>query len=403
MKSFLFFIWLFFLVFTPQFLIFGVVFNSLYLLIVPLFLIDFIKLRNDLFLNKLILILVIVLSFHFLISIYNGYLELSILKQIIIFFFMFLNFYYFFLKFKIFFPENTLYELFMLVLIVLVLNSLTILISAIYQPFTDFLYSIVYITEKQAGAIYETNLLKRFSGFSVSGFSYLSFKYMFLYIISISYFIKKDLKIKDSVRIILFSFIIIFSMIFVARTGLFFIFLFFLVFLLKKYFFSIRLKEMSLFFFIVFFVYNFIESSDSEVFWFAADRSFDLFFNYFNNSELENGTINDLSQELIFPKNLYHWILGNGDFGRDRIFVTDIGWLSFINGSGLVGVIIYYIPYFYLFIISLNSGFRFATVSLVLSSLIANSKDLVFLEHSYIQAFCIMFIILLWKKSNQLE
>lgn len=402
MKSFLLFIWLFFLVFTPQFLIFGIVFNSLYFLLIPLFLIDFKKFKNDLLLNRFFLVLLIVLIFHFCIAIYNGYLEISILKQIIIFFFMFLNFYFFFVKFSLFFPEKTLYKLFMLVLIVLVVNSLTILISVIYPPFSNFLYDFVFITEKQAGAIYETNLLKRFSGFSVSGFSYLSFKYMFLYIIAISYFIRENLKFKDSLLIIFFSFIIIFSLVFVARTGLFFVFIFFMFFLIKKYFLNFKLKEIFLFALLIFLVYNLIESNDSEVFWFAADRSLDLFFNYFNNSELENGTINDLSQELIFPKSLCHWILGNGDFGRDRLFVTDIGWLSFINGSGLVGVFIYFIPYFYLFFISLNTGFRFSVVSLVLSSFVVNSKDLVFLEHSYIQAFCIMLIILLWKKSNLL-
>jgi hypothetical protein len=402
LKAILFFLWLFILIIIPQFIFFGIVFNTLFLLSIPLIIINYNKFKKDISYNKLLQIFLIITFFHFFITLYNQYFEFGILRQLFIFPILFINFYYYLLKFKHFKPNSTLKYFFAFILLVLTINSLTILLTVISPNFTNLLYKFVYLTEKQAGGISDTKLVPRYSGFAVSGFSYLSFKYMFLYIISIMYLSKEKLTTKHSIFIIITSFIIILSLFFVARTGLLFVILFFLYFLYKNYISKFKLKEIILFFFSLFLVNKFISFYINDQFGFAMLRSFDYIFNYLDNSEFDNGTISDLSKELIFPKYYYQWLLGTGDFGRDREFITDIGWLTFINGSGLIGILFYYLPYFHILIKSWHTSYKAITLVLIFISFIANAKDLVYLEHGYIQAFCILTVLLLWKKSNQL-
>lgn len=402
MKGIIFFLWLFFLIIIPQFIFFGIVFNTLFLLAIPLIIINYEKFRNDISYNKLLQIFLFIIFFHFLIAIYNQYFEFGILRQILIYPVLFINFYYYLLKFKHFKSISTLKYFFSLILLVLTINSLTILITVISPTFTNLLYNFVYLTEKQAGGISDTRLVPRYSGFAVSGFSYLSFKYMFLYIISILYLTKEKLSTKHSLYIILTSLIIIISLFFVARTGLLFVIIFFLYYLFKKYISKFKIKEILYFFFFIILFYKLISFYISDQFGFALERSFDYIFNYLDNSDIDNGTISDLSKELIFPKYLYQWILGTGDFGRDREFITDIGWLTFLNGSGIIGIIFYYFPYFYILFKSWYTSYKGITLVLIICSFIANAKDLVYLEHGYIQAFCILTVLILWKKSSQL-
>jgi len=402
MKAFLLFLWLFILIIIPQFIFFGIVFNTLFLLSIPLLIINYNKLKNEISYSQLIQIFILIVFFHLFISIYNQYFEFGILRQILIFPILFINFYFYLLKFKKFKPISTLKYFFGYILIVLTINSLTILLTVISPSFTNFLYNIVYLTEKQAGGISDTRQIPRYSGFAVSGFSYLSFKYMFLYIIAILYLSKQKLSTKHSVFIIITSIIIIISLFFVARTGLLFVILFFFYFLFKNNISKFKIKEIIYFIFFGFFFYKLITFYINDQFGFALERSFDYIFNYLENSDIDNGTISDLSKELIFPKLIHQWILGTGDFGRDREFITDIGWLTFINGSGIIGILFYYSIYIYILIKSWSTSFRNITLVLIFTSFIANAKDLVFLEHGYIQAFCIITVLLLWKKSNQL-
>lgn len=402
MKAFLFFIWLFILIIIPQFILFGIVFNTLFLLSIPLIIINYNKFRNDISYDKLLQIFLLIICFHLFIALYNQFFEFGILRQMLIFPVLFINFYYYLLKFKNFKPNSTLKYFFAFILIVLTINSLTILLTVISPTFTNLLYNIVYLTEKQSGGISDTRLVPRYSGFAVSGFSYLSFKYMFLYIISIMYFSKEKLSTKHSVFIIITSFIIIISLFFVARTGLLFVIIFFLYFLFKNYITKFKIKEILYFIGFVLLFYKLISFYISDQFGFALERSFDYIFNYLDNSDIDNGTISDLSKELIFPKYTYQWLLGTGDFGRDREFITDIGWLTFLNGSGLIGILFYYLPYLYIIIKSWYTSYKGITIILIFTSFIANAKDLVYLEHGYIQAFCILTVLLLWKKSSQL-
>lgn len=401
MKEILFFLWLFVLIFLPQLIFFGVVFNTLFLLSIPLFIINYYKLRKDISYDEIVQIFLFITIFHLFVAIYNQYFEYGIIRQLLIFPVLFINFYYFLLKFRKFKPVLTLREFFLLVLLVLTINSITILLTVISPKFTNLLYDFVYLTEKQSIGISDERLFPRYSGFSVSGFSYLSFKYMFLYILSIMFLVKDKLSTKHSVFIILSSIIIIVSLFFVARTGLLFVILCFFYFLFRNIILKFKIKEILLFWILAFFFNKWISYNIGDQFAFATERSFDYIFNYLDNSEFDNATISVLSEELIFPNHLMEWLFGTGDFGRDRGLITDIGWLSFLNGSGLIGILVYYLPYYYILIKAWHTSFRMITIILIISSFIANAKDLVYLEHGYIHAICILTVILLWRKVSQ--
>jgi hypothetical protein len=160
LKAFLFFIWLFILIIIPQFILFGIVFNTLFLLSIPLIIINYKKLRNDISYDKLLQIFLLIIFFHLFIALYNQFFEFGILRQMLIFPVIFINFYYYLLKFKNFKPNSTLKYFFAFILIVLTINSLTILLTVISPTFTNLLYNIVYLTEKQDWVKEALNFLK---------------------------------------------------------------------------------------------------------------------------------------------------------------------------------------------------------------------------------------------------
>ena len=94
MKAFLLLLWLFILIIIPQFVFFGIVFNTLFLLAIPLIIINYNKFRDEILYTKILQILLLIIFFHFFISIYNQYFEFVLLRQIIIFPVLFINFYF---------------------------------------------------------------------------------------------------------------------------------------------------------------------------------------------------------------------------------------------------------------------------------------------------------------------
>ncbi len=397
MKNLFFLIWLFILIFLPQFIVGSVIFNTLYLLIIPVLLIRYTTFNRNVKNSRFLLLLILVIIYHLIVSLFNNFLELSIFKQLIIFPILFLNFYYFILKFKNYYKDLFFEKLFIYILLALTVNSIVLLLTVFSTDFSIQFYKFVYLTEKQYGGIFGDRIFRRYSGFSVSGFSYLSFKYMFLYLISIIYFSNLKTSAINNYKIIIMSLILILSLFFVARTGLIIVLLFFIYFLFKKYIYKLKL---SLILFISIISYYFVTYTLSDQFGLAFERSFDLFINYYNNSDLTNDSLKDLSKEFILPDNFTQWLFGRGDFGRDSGLLTDIGWLSFINGAGIIGILVYYSIYVYTFLIALankNSTLKNISISLILFSFFANFKDLVYLEHSYIQALIIILLILLWK------
>ena len=180
------FTFLILVLYTPQFIVFNYVINTLYVLII-ISLIFIIKNNFRIRFPKWLLYVITLQLFYFIcISIYNGYVETFILKELIIFPFLFLSFGYIheYLKSKNYNKNRIIKYL----EYSLIFNFSIIIIFSIFRDLNPILHSFIHITDKQYKYIYETILI-RHSGLTVSGFSYLSFKAATLYSIIVSFYL----------------------------------------------------------------------------------------------------------------------------------------------------------------------------------------------------------------------
>ena len=122
----------------------------------------------------------------------------------------------------------------------------------------------------------------------------------------------------------------------------------------------------------------------------AIDRSTGVFF------YSENQSIDDLTYEADSFA-LENILLGDGDFKRDRGFMTDIGYLSFLKGSGVIGLFIFFLHFSFAILKYLNKFnnpkyFRIVLISIM--CLTFSFKELIFLEHGYIQSYILTILLI---------
>ncbi|PMM08649.1 hypothetical protein BCT63_03685 [Vibrio kanaloae] len=74
-------------------------------------------------------------------------------------------------------------------------------------------------------------------------------------------------------------------------------------------------------------------------------RVFELFLSYFTTGEATTTSTNDLGTMFFFPQDEMHLLFGDGNFGRyneNRIIESDVGYVRFIFGSGILGTLLVY-------------------------------------------------------------
>lgn len=372
-------------VYTPQFIVFGVVINTLY--VFPLISI-YVLIKNNYkleFPSWLLAILFIQFLFFIIMSLYNGYLETFFLKEIFIFPFVFITCQFLYGRIKKLNYSN--HDLVKFIMIALFINFLIIIVFSVFREFNTYLHSFINITPKQFKYIYETPWI-RHSGISVSGFSNLSFKSATLYCIVFAYFIKNK---TISINFIFLSLTLIIANIFVARTGLLMIIFLFMIYMFLK--FKDLFKVFLVFTIIGFFSFPFFLNFEEDfILLDSFYRTFDiLFLDNFMDDQTIKTLVYESEENQI--KNIF---LGDGDFGRTRGLISDIGYISFLKGGGLIGLIILTLHYWIPFTIFFKNykSWKFLALWLVLFSMfLFNFKDLAFLSHGYIQALVLVIIL----------
>ena len=257
------------------------------------------------------------------------------------------------------------------------------------------MHTFIHITPKQSKYIYDIPLIVRHSGIAVSGFSYLSFKMSCLFVVCLIYVAFK----KPIFNLIHGTFIILaLALIFVARTGLFIVIVSYIVFLIYT-----NKKLLTYFVLLIFSISSFfvisLEEQNKDLILSAFNRSFDLFLNDEQDKSLEvlNNDANNTKVNNI--------LLGDGDYGRLRGLITDIGYLSFLKGGGLFGLFFLTAHWFYLIAVSLKKitlkksrlWIQYSLFIIVILHLIFNFKELVFYSHGYIQTIIILLILYKFK------
>ena len=379
-------------IYTPQIIILGYTLKTIF--IFPLISLYYLISNNFTIRipRYLILYYWIILIFSVFIFIRNGYVETFIIKQLVLFPFIYITC-QFFLDYGFSYNFE---KLVYFITYVLLINSAVILFFSIFSDLNPILHSFINITEKQYKYIYNS-LVIRHSGISVSGFSYLGFYMSCLYIITFFYFIKK----KFSIYFFIISIFVFTSSFFVARTSVIILFVFFLLYLVltsftnKKGIFGILLSVSLIFVFIN-------QISNINIFAFQSiDRSLDFIFSSVETGEFDNKSLQDLSYERSSFQ-LDNYLLGDRNFGRDLGLISDIGYISFLKGSGVLGLIIFLFHFWYPLIRQFFTLNFISPVFFVLTTMILfNLKDLVFLEHGYIQAYCIAISLQYCKHENE--
>jgi hypothetical protein len=125
--------------------------------------------------------------------------------------------------------------------------------------------------------------------------------------------------------------------------------------------------------------------------------AFELFMNYFDNGDFNSVTTDTLIDEMfIYSNNIFSLIYGTGNFGRGQNYIeSDIGWVLFLSGGGIIGLLILYVPHFYLIFFGYTTKNKFylgkVLIYLIFLLLILNFKDVYYLSHGYIQPVYLLF------------
>ena len=232
-----------------------------------------------------------------------------------------------------------------LIVIVYFLHSLVIFIQFLDPGFRDFLYGVFDVGKTSTSPVSSFRLggiTGRLPGLSYShGIACLFSLYLY--------------SVRGSIKYIFAYFVILFSLIFVARTGIFFgIFsIFIYVFLKNKYFFKSLLLILFTFFLVASSIWSFGGkiSNDAEQ---AVSRTFEIFEVTSRSGKFETASTNDLLDNhwSVVPEETLEILFGYG--AADSAFVgfhnTDVGFLRVVFFSGIVGLVLVVVIHCFIFL-----------------------------------------------------
>jgi hypothetical protein len=345
-----------------------------------------------------------VLLYEF-IGILQGVVDFNFTKEYIMGFLLLFSAFYIVGKYRIIYGRSYINVISKHLFFVGVAHSLLVLLVAVLPDFRELLYQYVNITQKQERYVFGDVLNRRYSGILQTGFSSLSVTHSIL--LSFGFYFMW--KLRDNISVLwtaIYSFysgIIFMSLIYIGRSGIVVVFLYLFMLLSLLSISLIKSGKISKFLikFILFagvFGLVLVWTIDYEFHSEAIDSSFEVFNRY-----IETGSFGSIStdqiidHELIFPSSAVGLLIGTGIFGRgDYRIPSDVGFVYFVNGFGIVGMIIafsfYFILIYYAYKLRGYDFLLFAMLSfLVLLLIPLNFKDLYFLGFSgFVKIFFII-------------
>tara|TARA_B110000503_G_C7046757_1_gene370531 strand:- start:62 stop:967 length:906 start_codon:yes stop_codon:yes gene_type:complete len=261
----------------------------------------------------------------------------------------------------------------------LVLQSLVIIASALLDGFSDSFHSVFVLSDKAEQYIGTNVLVNRYAGFAPSGFSLLSV-YMALLAILVN---ESTGEGERSGAHYIFILVVMFALIFVGRSGLYYFLMYLIV---SGTVFSLRSLVIVLG---VLFVTVGFASNISLDFSNYFDFAFEIFLNGFSSTSTD--TL--LDNEVFVPEGSF---FGSGNLVRAEGGAnSDLGWIKLLTCFGYAGVLIYFALFFYVFSNGLNPRSCRSAIFLYLMAaiFIFNFKDLYLLSSGYIQVFIIMYFM----------
>jgi len=331
-KHFTAFILLFLYILQPQFIYFpftGVIIFTLFLFLIVYYRKALLKIFNY---YKIVFSILIILSAWsaFLSAIYAVNPIFSILMLKVIFYIIFSILY---LKFI----SNDIHLLIKFILMVIVLNSLIVIFEFVIPNINQIIEEML----KQVGNIdFRTEGL-RLRGLSAAGGAALSVASALGFVLTI--YLKK-IKSIGYIEMVIFTMIIIFSLLFIGRTGFLLISISIIYYL---YFAKGELMKASIYAILFFYVVIIVFTN------YYPER-----YNYFNNTvsawaleffiKTSEGKLTASNSDLLtmyhLPNNLFHLLIGYGYFdGKFTVLKrADPGYIKTITSVGFLGAFLFY-------------------------------------------------------------
>lgn len=360
--------------FTPHLAVLGYTVKTIYIICVLAIFGLFFKRSVD---SKLLILVSVVFLLLCIGFIFNQTVSLELVRQVFIFSMLFLAYEAMSGQRREGFSNS--FRLISYIKIWLLLQSLAIIASALLDGFSDSFHSIFVLTDKAERYIGANVLVNRYAGFAPSGFSLLSV-YMALLAILVNESTDKGERSVAHFGIIL---VVMFALIFVGRSGLYYLIMYFI--LSGTVF---RLRSFAIVLGVVFFTVGFASNISLALFNYF-DFAFELFLNGFSSTSTD--TLAD--NEVFVPDASF---FGSGNLVRAEGGAgSDIGWIKLLTCFGYLGVLIYFSSFLYVFSNGLKAKSWRSPVFLYLlaAMFIFNFKDLYLLSSGYIQVFIIMYFM----------
>jgi hypothetical protein len=389
------FIFLFFIIFTPHVSIFNLTIKTVYLFVVIPSILGFIKyMQNNIvpkYIKLTIFLMLFSLFYNLIMYFLHGFVDISWIIKILM---GFIEFYAAIFIGNIYiklYGNEAVNKIIVHLFYIGVIHSILLLIIFISPSFRNIFYSVIMLTELAYSSTFRLDNQTRFSGLLNTGFGSLSILNAIMFLMGLySYMINNKITLTKFVIGTLLLFI---SSILSGRIGIVIMLLalaFFYVLPMLK--FSILNKKIKLLLIIIpiiiiFVIFLNIYFPDKALF------AFETFFKYLDSGTFDNSTELILAERLNSNLTYLELIFGTGNYIIDY---ADSGYIVMMNGGGFIGVII---SYSFLFsIIYLNptyinsrEKYKYIFITLILIMFFINYKNLYFFGYNDI--FQIYFLI----------
>lgn len=227
-------------------------------------------------------------------------------------------------------------------------------------------------------------------GFRVRGFTSGGSSLTFALYTAILYnilSIHKSNKITQTIFYLVSILIILFSMIFIGRAGLFLAFLFFIFYFLRNLF---KPKYLILNSFLMVFVLsislsllNLLDADQQKIIFSYSLEPINKFLMY---GEVSSKSTTHILENMIYLPDLKHLIIGAGywRYPINDYYLSDIGYFKILMSTGILGLILFFSTYYYL-LKKLYQKFKsinkFIIIFLIISFFIFELKEEVFTQN----------------------
>jgi hypothetical protein len=413
-KRYLLFAGLFFLMFPPHILIGGFILKTYFLFIVLPGLIGgliFILKRKGTIVEKnTISLLMMALAYFILLSGIGLFKDISVVSQTMLGFVILFACWLYVNMYRKKYGEQYVSQLLLDLNKACVINSIFVILTFLSPGFKHLLYSFIGITETSRRYLFGDVSVARFQGIVPSGFSFLSTTHALLLVAGIwgFYINKKKYNMFGIIWFAICQIIIFGAILLIGRTGLIIVLLFTFALIFYRLKFIVQTlrifkKSVLLIMTILVISITILVSINFTKFKKNIDFAFELVISYTQKGKLDRSTTEVLTHQLIFPKKTFELIFGTGNFGRSKSLpyvYSDVGYVLFITGAGIVGMLIgfsFYIAglYYSYKYRALNPYLSWYITVFFVALLILNLKDYYYISQvGYSQVFFIMICIL---------